>query len=179
MNWKKLTLSGGVSLAVIAISASSVQAQSHARAGGSGGARIASHAGHGGGWNHGTGNHWNGGGHHWHHHHFHGGFGYPYGYGFYPYGWGYGFPYYGASAALYNNGYNDGRVYNGRAAGSGGGSVVAEVQQELARVGYYRGAVDGVIGDRTRSAIRAYERRKGLRVDGRIDDELLDSLGLS
>jgi peptidoglycan hydrolase-like protein with peptidoglycan-binding domain len=59
-----------------------------------------------------------------------------------------------------------------------GGSVVAEVQQELARAGYYRGSIDGVVGNGTRNAIRAYERANRLRVDGRIDQELLRSLRL-
>lgn len=90
-----------------------------------------------------------------------------------------GYPYYGASADLYYNGYGNGRVYDGRYANSGGGSVVANVQQELARAGYYQGAIDGVIGNQTRSAIRAYERRNGLRMDGRIDSELLESMGVS
>jgi len=61
----------------------------------------------------------------------------------------------------------------------GGGSVVSQVQQRLAQGGYYRGAIDGVIGDRTRSAIRAYERASGLPVDGRIDQALLSRLRVS
>ena len=102
-----------------------------------------------------------------------------YGYPFsdrYPHGFpGYGYPYFGASAALYYYGYHPqprARVYTPRA----GESVVAEVQRALARNGYYRGAVDGVIGNGTRNAIRAYERANGLRVDGRIDGELLRSM---
>jgi Putative peptidoglycan binding domain len=193
MNWKKLTLAGSVALATIAISAIPMQAQGRGHSGGGGGrgasAGAGMHAGrsgnfgsarsnHGGNnWNHG-GNHWGHGGHHGHHWRsgiYFGGFGYPYYDGFYPYG-GYGYPYYGSTA--YYNGYYDGRVYNGRLADSSGGSVVADVQQELARSGYYRGAIDGVIGSQTRGAIRAYERRNGLRVDGRIDSELLDSLGV-
>ena len=96
------------------------------------------------------------------------GFGYPYGYGF-----GYGYPYFGST--LYYSSYSPGYGSSGVARG---GSVVAEVQQELSRAGYYRGAIDGVIGSGTRSAIRAYERANGLRVDGRIDQELLSSMGL-
>ena len=102
-------------------------------------------------------------------------YGYPFSYG-YPYGYGYGYPYFGASAALYYHGYHPPRrqqVYTPR-----GGSVVAQVQQELARAGYYRGAVDGIMGNGTRNAIRAYERANGLRVDGRIDGELLRSMGI-
>jgi peptidoglycan hydrolase-like protein with peptidoglycan-binding domain len=53
------------------------------------------------------------------------------------------------------------------------------VQHELARAGYYHGAIDGVIGNGTRSAIRAYESANGLPVDGRIDADLLSRMGLS
>ena len=104
-------------------------------------------------------------------------YGHPFGYG-YPYGYGgYGYPYFGSSAALYYHGYHPApreRAYTPNA----GGSVVAQVQQELARAGYYRGTVDGVIGNGTRNAIRAYERANRLRVDGRIDADLLRSMGI-
>lgn len=103
-------------------------------------------------------------------------YGYPFSHG-YPYGYGYGYPYFGASAALYYHGYHPApreRAYTPRS----GGSVVAQVQQELARAGYYRGAIDGIIGNGTRSAIRAYERANRLRVDGRIDEELLRLMGI-
>lgn len=98
---------------------------------------------------------------------------------FYPYGYGngwYGYPYYGTSAHLYYHG--TGNRYGGYQA-QGSGNLVIAVQQELRRAGYYRGAVDGVIGSGTRSAIRAYERAHGLPADGRIDDELLGQMGLS
>ncbi len=74
------------------------------------------------------------------------------------------------------NGYSKDQVYEGRPVSSNGGSVVTTVQQELARAGYYHGEIDGVIGDQTRSAIRAYERRNGLPVDGRIDRDLLQTM---
>ena len=56
---------------------------------------------------------------------------------------------------------------------------MTNVQHELARAGYYHGAVDGIIGNGTRSAIRAYESANGLPVDGRIDADLLSRMGLS
>ena len=40
-------------------------------------------------------------------------------------------------------------------------SKVAELQRRLARAGYYRGSVDGVLGPQTRRAIRAYEADHG------------------
>jgi hypothetical protein len=111
------------------------------------------------------------------------GFGYPFGYGGfgYPYyaGYGYGYPYYGGvgvSATFYNNGYASSSQGGYQ---TGNGSVVARVQQRLARAGYYHGAIDGVIGNGTRSAIRAYERAQGLQVDGRINSQLLGHMGVS
>jgi hypothetical protein len=106
-------------------------------------------------------------GHHRHHRHhsnvFFGlGFGYPY------YGYGYGYPY-----GSYPYGYTTyDRVYTDDA-------TVAAVQRRLARAGYYRGAIDGVIGEGTRRAVAAYERNNGLPVDGRIDRQLLATLGLA
>lgn len=180
MNWKKFTLLSSVAIAALAISAAPALAQSHGHSGGgrsfSGGSSA--HFARSGNW-HGNGN-WNGG-RGWHHRGgtriYFGGFGYPYGYGFYPYAWGYGYPYYGSAAAVYYNGYNDGRVYEGRPVDNGG-SVVADVQEELARGGYYRGAIDGVMGPETRNALRRYQRRNGLSADGQIGGETLSSMGL-
>lgn len=115
---------------------------------------------------------------------FYGGFyGYPYYGGYYPpyggyypgYGYGYGYtPYPG-----YGYGYGP-PVYGRPVYGEGNrGSTVARVQERLARSGYYEGSVDGVMGPRTRSAIRAYERRHGLPVDGVIDSQLLATMGLA
>jgi hypothetical protein len=136
--------------------------------------------GDGGGrrWGNGDGR-WHGRHGHWRHRYYpryyYSGF-YPYGFGYpYGYGYGYGYPYYGASANLYYNGTGY-ASYQGR--GQGSGNLVVAVQQELARAGYYRGAIDGVIGDGTRRAIRAYERANGLPVDGRIDDDLLSQMGV-
>jgi len=58
------------------------------------------------------------------------------------------------------------------------GSVVIQVQSRLARAGYYRGAIDGVMGPRTRYAIQAYERDHGLRADGAISRSFLRNMGL-
>lgn len=105
------------------------------------------------------------------------GFGYPgYGYGS-SYG-GYSGGYYGGYGSSYG-GYANGGSYNGGRSYGYNGNVVARVQQRLARAGFYRGSVDGVMGPRTRYAITAYERQHGLRVDGQIDRQLLATLGLA
>ena len=98
------------------------------------------------------------------------GFGYPY------YSYGYPYGYYGSYPSDYSYGY-----YSYDRSGYGGyanGSVVIQVQSRLARAGYYRGAIDGVMGPRTRYAIQAYERDHGLRVDGAISGSLLRNMGL-
>src|SRR5438105_9753190 len=96
--------------------------------------------------------------------------GYPYAYGYSPYSSGYGYGnYYTGDPYYYNR-----TVYRGY-----NRSMVARVQARLARVGYYAGPIDGVMGSRTRYAIRAYEYRHGLPVDGRIDGRLLARMGLA
>jgi Putative peptidoglycan binding domain len=119
-------------------------------------------------------NHWRNG--NWAHHRRHSriffdlGFGYPFGYGYpyygyYPYGYyPYGYGYYaGPDAGAYE-------------AARADRSLVVQVQRRLARAGYYHGAIDGVMGKGTRSAIRSYERTHGLRVDGQIDQRLLETM---
>jgi hypothetical protein len=99
-------------------------------------------------------------------------FGYPY-YGYAPYG--YGYP--GGAYYTYDpRGIYQGRVVNRSAAGKN--SVAAQVQQQLAARGYYRGQIDGIVGDGTRRAIRNFERANNLPVDGQIDDQLLGAMGL-
>jgi hypothetical protein len=110
--------------------------------------------------------------------------GYPYGYGYYPYDYGYygyGYNPYGYGYPAYGTYYNGAAppAYSGEAIGYGGSSVIAQVQQILARSGYYHGAIDGVIGSGTRGAIREYERAHGLAVDGRINHQLLARMGLA
>ncbi len=143
------------------------------------GTRFNGVAGHGRWANGGNGNWANG---NWrHHHHHHGnvfigfypywspGWNYGYGYGN-GYGYGYGYDPYGYG---YSNEYRYGNEYRSE------GNLGANVQQALTREGYYRGPIDGVIGARTRSAIRAYERANGLHVDGVIDQRLLQTMGLA
>ncbi|MEO8045259.1 MAG: peptidoglycan-binding protein [Spartobacteria bacterium] len=121
---------------------------------------------------------------------FFGGFGYPSFYGYpyyaspyygYPYGYGYGYPV-GAYYSYDPRGVYEGRIANpAQTTNDGGGkdvSMTARVQRQLSAAGYYRGAIDGIMGDGTRRAIRNYERDNGLAVDGRIDSRLLSTMGL-
>lgn len=54
-------------------------------------------------------------------------------------------------------------------------SGVRELQRLLNRLGYSAGAADGVIGSRTRNAIRAFERARGMEVRGRATDVVLEA----
>ncbi|MEP6698198.1 MAG: peptidoglycan-binding domain-containing protein [Verrucomicrobiota bacterium] len=52
------------------------------------------------------------------------------------------------------------------------------VQQALARRGYYNGAIDGVLGDRSQVAIAHFQADNGMRQTGRVDGRLLAALGM-
>ena len=115
---------------------------------------------------------------------------YPSSYGYSPYGYGYGSGYcgygsgyYGYGAGYYGNGYYGNSYYgsgyygngyyrssyypgsrygyNGNRSGVARRSNVVRLQQQLARAGYYRGPVDGIMGPRTHYALRAYQHDHG------------------
>jgi hypothetical protein len=94
-------------------------------------------------------------------------------------GYGYGYPYYGSYPYGYGYGYYSPRTTYYAETRINDDATVAAVQRRLARGGYYHGSIDGVIGNGTRTAIRAYERNNGLPVDGEIDRQLLRTLGLA
>lgn len=52
---------------------------------------------------------------------------------------------------------------------------IRDLQQLLNRLGYDAGSADGVIGSRTRAAIRAFERARGMEVRGRATDVVLEA----
>jgi hypothetical protein len=53
---------------------------------------------------------------------------------------------------------------------------IKEAQAGLAKAGYFKGEPNGVLGKKTRKAIRAYQKANNLPVTGRLDDELLTKL---
>jgi Putative peptidoglycan binding domain len=75
-----------------------------------------------------------------------------------------------------NIGYDYPTTYVYRDAPSG--SLAAQVQARLAREGYDPGPIDGVIGPQTRDAIAGFQSDHGLPVTGRIDNSLVNALGL-
>ncbi|MGE4284691.1 MAG: peptidoglycan-binding protein, partial [Clostridia bacterium] len=58
------------------------------------------------------------------------------------------------------------------------GQEVKDVQYKLAIWGYYNGDVDGVYGWRTAQAVRNFQRKNGLTVDGIAGPQTLGALGL-
>ena len=54
-----------------------------------------------------------------------------------------------------------------------------QVQQKLKDLGYYKGAIDGIIGKQSKTAIRNFQRDYGLTVDGIVGPKTLKALGLS
>lgn len=59
------------------------------------------------------------------------------------------------------------------------GEVVAEMQTRLKKWGYYFGVVDGVYGSKTEEAVRYFQRKNGLSVDGQVGNQTLAALGIS
>ena len=57
--------------------------------------------------------------------------------------------------------------------------VTAQVQSILRDLNFYAGTVDGLSGPATTAAIRSYQSKVGLPINGMIDDVLLDQLGSS
>ena len=59
------------------------------------------------------------------------------------------------------------------------GSTVKKVQQKLKNWGYYKGAVDGIFGSKTKEAVKYFQRKNGLKVDGIVGNQTLKALGMS
>jgi peptidoglycan hydrolase-like protein with peptidoglycan-binding domain len=55
---------------------------------------------------------------------------------------------------------------------------VKEVQQSLRDKGYSPGPIDGILGSRTRGALRQYQKDENLPVTGRLDGETAGKLGV-
>jgi tetratricopeptide (TPR) repeat protein len=55
-------------------------------------------------------------------------------------------------------------------------NLVRKVQQNLSRLGYNPGPADGIIGPKTRAAVKAFQRDNDLKIDSRINEALLEQL---
>ena len=59
------------------------------------------------------------------------------------------------------------------------GDVVTQVQTKLKNWGYYSGAVDGVFGSKTESAVKSFQKKNGLTADGGVGPATLAALGIT
>ena len=59
------------------------------------------------------------------------------------------------------------------------GQAVRTIQEKLVRWGYFDGPVDGLFGARTAAAVRAFQEKNGLAVDGIVGPATLRALGMS
>jgi peptidoglycan hydrolase-like protein with peptidoglycan-binding domain len=57
------------------------------------------------------------------------------------------------------------------------GDEVRQIQQQLVNAGYDPKGIDGIFGANTQAAVTAYQKAKGLTVDGIVGEETLGSLG--
>jgi peptidoglycan hydrolase-like protein with peptidoglycan-binding domain len=55
-------------------------------------------------------------------------------------------------------------------------SLTMSVQEELARLGYYHGAIDGIAGSQTAHALRWFQSVDKLPVSGQIDSATVQAL---
>ncbi len=58
------------------------------------------------------------------------------------------------------------------------GSEVTQIQTKLKRWGYYNGNIDGIYGSQTQEAVRYFQRKNGLKVDGIAGPETLKAMGI-
>ena len=59
------------------------------------------------------------------------------------------------------------------------GATVRTIQTKLKNWGYYTGAVDGIYGAKTKEAVKYFQRKNGLKVDGIVGNQTLKALGMS
>ena len=59
------------------------------------------------------------------------------------------------------------------------GEVVSQIQTKLKRWGYYNGSVDGVYGSATEKAVRLFQQKNGLTVDGKAGVQTLAAMGIT
>lgn len=58
------------------------------------------------------------------------------------------------------------------------GSEVSQIQTKLKRWGYYNGNVDGIYGTQTVNAVKYFQRKNGLAVDGIAGPATLKAMGI-
>ena len=59
------------------------------------------------------------------------------------------------------------------------GTEVRTIQEKLKRWGYYSGSVDGIYGSQTVSAVKSFQKKTGLTVDGIAGTQTLKAMGIT
>lgn len=59
------------------------------------------------------------------------------------------------------------------------GEEVRQIQTRLKKWGYYSGTVDGIFGTQTQKAVRYFQQKNGLTVDGIAGSKTLAAMGIS
>ena len=59
------------------------------------------------------------------------------------------------------------------------GTEVSTIQEKLKRWGYYNGSVDGIYGTQTVSAVKKFQQKNGLTVDGIAGPKTLSAMGIT
>ena len=59
------------------------------------------------------------------------------------------------------------------------GTEVRTIQEKLKRWGYYSGYVDGIYGSQTVSAVKSFQKKNGLTVDGIAGTQTLKAMGIT
>lgn len=59
------------------------------------------------------------------------------------------------------------------------GEEVKQIQTKLKSWGYYNGEVDGIFGSNTQAAVKKFQQKNGLNVDGVVGEKTLTALGIN
>ena len=59
------------------------------------------------------------------------------------------------------------------------GSEVRQIQTKLKNWGYYKGSVDGIYGSQTVAAVKSFQKKNGLTVDGIAGSKTLKAMGIN
>jgi N-acetylmuramoyl-L-alanine amidase len=59
------------------------------------------------------------------------------------------------------------------------GNEVKQIQEKLKRWGYYKGSVDGIYGSQTLAAVKSFQKKNGLTVDGIAGEKTLNAMGIT
>ena len=59
------------------------------------------------------------------------------------------------------------------------GNEVTQIQTKLKRWGYYKGNIDGIYGSQTQAAVRYFQSKNGLTVDGIAGTKTLAAMGIT